>query len=93
MTTRVSYTAQTGPGREVALFVNEVQSVLAKGRRLKAKLDSMCSGDDWARIEAEIGGMAQGSGQTLWAIVATAMAQIDAAQVAELARLDQGIGA
>ena len=88
MTTRVAYNA-TGIGQQVSDFVNEVQSTLAKGRRLKAKLDSMTSGSDWPALEAEIGGMTAGTGQTLWTIIATAMGSIDSAAVAELARLDK----
>lgn len=85
MTTRIAYT-----GQQVSDFVNEVQTVLAKGRRLKAKLDSMSFGDDWAAIEGELGGMTPGDGQTLWTIISTAMGQIDSPQIAELARLDKG---
>lgn len=87
MTTRVAY-SNTGVGQQIADFVNEVQTTLAKGRRLKAKLDSMSWGNDWAAVEAETGAVA-GTGQTLWTLIATAMQQIDAPQVAELARLDK----
>lgn len=95
MTTRVAYNAQNGAGKEVADFVNAVAQVLARGRRLKAKLDSMSSGSDWVHVEAEVGGMVGGAtpqpnGQILWTLISTAMGQIDSAQVAELARLDQG---
>jgi hypothetical protein len=88
MTTRIAYTA-AGTGQQISDFVNDVQTVLAKGRRLKAKLDSMSYGNDWAAVEAEVGGMVAGTGQTLWTLIATAMGQIDSAQVAELARLDK----
>ena len=90
MTTRIAYTP-TGIGQQVSDFVNEVQTVLAKGRRLKAKLDSMVAGDPatYTALEAEIGGMVVGSGQTLWSVISTAVAQIDSPQVAELARLDK----
>lgn len=91
MSTRIAYNAQSGgAGREVAQFVNAVQDVLAKGRRLNVKLNSMSSGNTWTAVETEIGGMTAGTGQTLWTIISTAMTQIDSAQVAELARLDQG---
>ena len=88
MSTRVAY-GNTGVGQQVSDFVNDVQTVLAKGRRLKAKLDAMSYGDDWTAIETEVGGMTAGTGQTLWTLIATAMGQIDSAQVAELARLDK----
>lgn len=88
MTTRVAYSS-AGMGQQISDFVNEVQMTLAKGRRLKAKLDSMSSGSDWSAVEAEVGGMVAGTGQTLWTLIATAMQQIDAPQVAELARLDK----
>lgn len=88
MTTRIVY-AVTSTGQQVADFVNEVQTVLAKGRRLKAKLDSASSGSDWTSVESEVGGMVSGTGQTLWTIISTAMTQLDSAQVAELARLDR----
>lgn len=88
MSTRISY-GNTGTGQQVADFVNEVQTVLAKGRRLKAKLDSASSGSDWTGVETEVGGMQAGTGQTLWTILSTAVSQIDSGQVAELARLDK----
>ena len=88
MSTRIAY-SNTGTGQQVADFVNEIQTVLAKGRRLKAKLDCASYGSDWTGVESEVGGMTAGTGQTLWTIISTAMAQIDSAQVAELARLDK----
>jgi len=69
--------------------VNEVETVLAKGRRLMAKLNSASSGNDWTAVETEIGGMTAGTGQTLWTVLSTAMGAIDVAAVAELARLDK----
>lgn len=88
MSTRIAYNV-TGTGQQVADFVNDVESVLSKGRRLMAKLNSASSGSDWTAVEAKIGGMTAGTGQTLWTILATAMTQIDSAQIAELARLDK----
>ena len=88
MSTRIAYNV-SGTGQQVSTFVNDVLSVLAKGRRLKAKLDSASAGSDWAAVEAEVGGMSAGTGQMLWTIIATAVAQLDSAQIAELARLDQ----
>lgn len=90
MSTRIAYNSQNGPGKETAEFVSAVQLVLARGRRLKAKLDSMSSGSDWTAVETEVGGMVAGTGQTFWTLISTAMGSIDSAQVAELARLDQG---
>lgn len=86
MTTRIAY-SDSGIGQQISNFVNDVENVLAKGRRLKAKLDAMSFGDDWAAVEAETG--ATGNGQTLWTLISTAMQQIDSPQVAELARLDK----
>lgn len=88
MSTRIPY-SPTGTGQQVSDFVNEVQIVLAKGRRLKAKLDSASWGDDWTGVENEVGGMTAGTGQPLWSIISNAVAQIDSPQVAELARLDK----
>lgn len=93
MSTRVAY-SKTGVGQEISGFVNDVQTALARGRRLKAKLDSMSFGDDWTAVEAEVGGMVAGgtpqsNGQILWVLIATAMTKIDSPEVAELARLDQ----
>ena len=88
MSTRIAY-GNTGTGQQIADFVNEVETALAKGRRLKAKLDSASSGSDWTGVEAEVGGMTGGTGQTLWTIISTAMAQIDSPQISELARLDK----
>lgn len=88
MSTRIAY-GSTGTGQQIADFVNEVQTALAKGRRLKAKLDSASSGSDWAGVESEVGGMVPGTGQALWSILSTAVSQIDSAQIAELARLDK----
>ena len=90
MTTRILYNAQNGPGFELADYVATIQAALAKGRRLKAKLDSMSSGTDWAAVAAELGGgITVAQAQALWTIVSTAQTQIDSAQVAELSRLDQ----
>lgn len=88
MSTLIAY-GPNGTGQQISDFVNEVEITLAKGRRLLAKLNSMSSGSDWAAVEAEVGGMTAGTGQTLWTIIATAMGQIDSAAVAELARLDK----
>lgn len=88
MTTRVAYNG-SGTGNQIAEFVNAVEIALAKGRRLKAKLDSASSGSDWSAVEAEVGGMTPGTGQTLWTILSTAMTQLDSPQIAELSRLDK----
>lgn len=88
MSTRVAYNG-AGTGNQIADFVNAVEVALAKGRRLKAKLDSASSGADWTSVEAEVGGMVAGTGQTLWTIISTAMTQLDSAQIAELSRLDK----
>lgn len=90
MSTRVKFNSQNGIGKSVAEFVNEVQIMLAKGRRVQAQLNSISSGSDWTAVEAEIGGMTVGTGQTFWTILATAMGSLDSAAVGELARLDQG---
>lgn len=92
MTTRISYNAGTVEGKQVAEFVDAVQTVLAKGRRLNAQLNSMTYGTpaDYAHLEAEIGGMTAGQGQPLWYIISTSMSAIDCPQVAALAQLDQG---
>lgn len=88
MSTRIAYNG-SGTGNQIAQFVNAVEEALAKGRRLKAKLDSASSGNDWTAVEAEVGGMTAGTGQSLWSILSTAVAQIDSPQIAELARLDK----
>jgi len=88
MSTRIAY-GTTGTGQQIQGWVNEMMDVLAKGRRLKAKLDSASSGSDWIGVETEVGGMTGGTGQTLWTIISTAMAQIDSPQISELARLDK----
>lgn len=91
MTTRIAYNFQNGPGMRVADFVNEVQTALYKGRRIKAQLDSMQSGADWTSVAAELGGgISPTQAQNLWTIISNAMIQIDSGQIAELARLDQG---
>jgi hypothetical protein len=90
MTTRIAYNSSNGIGQKAAEFIQQVQETIAKGRRLKASLDAMSYGDDWDSIEAEVGGMAQGSGEAFWSIISTAMQSIDTAQVAELCRLDKG---
>jgi hypothetical protein len=88
MSTRIAYNSSNGVGKAAADFVAEVQAMLAKGRRLKAILDSASYGSDWAAIEAATGCTA-GQGQNFWTIVATAMQSLDSGAVAELARLDQ----
>ena len=88
-TTRIPYQSQTGPGFEVADYVNAVQIANAKGRRLLAKLNSMSSGADWAAVAAEIGGITAVQAQALWTIISTGQGQIDSAAIAEYARLDQ----
>lgn len=89
MSTRIAYNAANGTGQQIVDFVNEVQVALAKGRRLKARLDSASAGSDWTGVEAEVGGMQAGTGQALWSVLSTAVSQIDSAQIAELARLDK----
>jgi hypothetical protein len=92
VTTRIAYNAESASGQQVAEFVDSVMTALAKGRRLKAQLDSMNSGEggDSAAIEGEIGGMVAGRGADLWYIISTAMQTIDVGAIAELSRLDQG---
>lgn len=92
MSNRILYGAQSsGPGRELAEYVNAIFVAVSKGRRLKAKLDAMSFSSDWAAVAAEIGGgITAVQAQTLWTIFSTAQAQVDSAQIAELARLDQG---
>lgn len=90
MTTRISYNALNGPGLEVADYVDAIELALARGRRLKAKLDSMSAAGDFAAIVTEIGGgLTTQSAQDLWTIISTAQAQFDSPQIAELARLDR----
>jgi len=88
MSTRVAY-GNTGTGQQVATFINEVETTLALGRRLLAKLNSASSGADWTGVENEVGGMAPGTGQALWTMISNAMTQIDSPQIAELSRLDK----
>lgn len=88
MTTRITY-GSTGTGQQIQDYVSHVLETVAKGRRLMAKLNSASNGSDWPGVETEVGGMVGGTGQTLWTILATAQAQIDAAQTSELARLDK----
>jgi hypothetical protein len=92
MSTRIPYSATTPTGQQVAEFIDAVNDALARGRRLKAQLDSMVSGEasPYPSLEAEVGGMTAGHGDDLWGIVSNAVSQIDSAEIAELARLDQG---
>lgn len=89
-TTRIPYNPTSTTGKQIAEFLDSVNETLARGRRLMGQLNSMSSGNDWAALEAEIGGMTPGQGQTLWTILATAKDAIDSPQVAELSRVDQG---
>lgn len=88
--TRIPYQDQAGLGFEVADYVNAVEVALAKGRRLKPKLDAAQNGSDYASLAAELGGGATTqNAQDLWGIVSSAQAALDSAQIAELSRLDK----
>lgn len=88
--TRVKYNAASATGQQIAETIDAVNAALAKFRRLQLQINSMTAGNDWPALEAEVGGMTVGQGQTLWTILATAKDQLDSPQIAELARLDQG---
>ena len=96
MSSRILVDPNKAVAKELLEYIDSVQDTLARGRRLKAQLDSMASGSDWAQVATELGLPAPGGippntqAQDAWTIVSTAQAAIDAAAVAELARLDQG---
>lgn len=95
MTQEIAYDGALPVGADVRRFVNKVMDVLADGRRLKARLDSIAAGNDWVRLAEKLGlpnpgQVSDTQASDLWNIVSTAMSQIDAAQVRELSRLDQG---
>ena len=82
-------------GSMLSEFCSELLVLLQKGRRIKAILDSCQYGDpaDWAHVALELGLTGQTAAddaQAVSTIFSTAMAAIDVAEVAELARLDQG---
>lgn len=97
MSNRIIVNGSLAAGSSVLQFIGSMNDALSKGRRLKAQLDSMSSNSDWDQIATELGLPKPGDtspantlAQDAWTIISTALAQIDSAQVAELARLDQG---
>lgn len=92
MSIRIPYQDSNGIGREVAQYVDAVLDARERGRRLKAKLDSMVNGEasPYPSLEAEIGGMTAGQGDDLWAVISNAQAAVDVPAVSELSRLDKG---
>lgn len=97
MTQRIPYKqADSNLGKMVAQSVNDVMLALASARRTGKLLDATSSGSDWAALAGDLklvdlpGYTALAQAQDLWTIFSTAKNAIDVAQVAELARLDQG---
>lgn len=93
MSSRIIVDGNKAAGQLVLEYVDAVLDAREKGRRLKAALDSMSSGSDWAQIATELGLPAptvNTNAQDAWTIISTAQTAIDCPQVAELSRLDQG---
>ncbi len=95
MSSRILVDGNLALGQEVLEYIDAVQDVLAKGRRLKAQLDSASSGSDWHQVAIELGlpdpgQVSSTAAQDAWTIISTAQAAIDVPAVGELARLDQG---
>lgn len=90
MSTRLKYSQQTAFGQQVAEYIDELLAIRNKGRRIKAAFDSMAQGGSFTQIEAEVGGMTAGEGQTLYNLVIGAANLLEKPALDELARLDQG---
>jgi hypothetical protein len=95
MSSRILVDPNLTAAKQLLEYVDAVADAVAKGRRLKAQLDSMSSGSDWHQVAIELGlpdpgAVSSTAAQDAWTIISTAQAAIDVPQVRELARLDQG---
>ena len=93
MTTRIIYSQDTQVGKILAQAVNTQLEAVEKLRRVKALLEAAQEAtDDFAHAAEVGGGITIAEAQTLWTLVANAVAQVDvpASAVAQLANLDQG---
>lgn len=95
MSSRILVDPNLAAAKQLLEYVDAVADVLAKGRRLKAQLDSMSYGNDWPQVATELGlpnpaQVSSTAAQDAWTIISTAQAAIDVPAVRELARLDQG---
>jgi hypothetical protein len=95
MTSRILVNGDTAGGFRVLNFVDKVKEVIAEGNRLKASMDSMSFGSDWHQVAIELGlpdpaVVSSTAAQDTWAIISTAVTALNAPQIAELSRLDQG---
>jgi hypothetical protein len=95
MTSRILVDPNLAAAKQLLEYVDAVADAVAKGRRLKAQLDSMPTAMTGRRsrrssacpIPAQVSSTAA---QDAWTIISTAQAAIDVPAVRELARLDQG---
>jgi len=69
MSTRIAYDDTTAYGQMIAEFMETLVTAKNRAANLKAAIDSMASGGTFNRIEAEVGGMAAGTGETLYNIL------------------------
>lgn len=95
MSSRILVNGNLALGQQVLEYIDAVNDAVAKGRRLKAQLDSAQEGDDWPQVAIELGlpnpaTVSSSAAQDAWTILSTAQSAIDVPAVAELSRLDQG---
>lgn len=84
MSNRIIVDGSKAAGNSVLEFINTVNDSIAKGRRLKAQLDSMASGSDWDQVAVELGLPKPGDtnpantlAQDAWTVISTAIEALD----------------
>ncbi|MBK8508970.1 MAG: hypothetical protein IPL51_10065 [Candidatus Competibacteraceae bacterium] len=70
MSARIAYNETTAFGQQIAELMSALADAKNRALNLKASLDAMALGGTFAQIETEVGGMAAGTGETLYNILA-----------------------
>ncbi len=96
MSNRILVDLNKNCGKLLTQYVSAQVDALEKGRRIKKILDAAQYGApaDWQSVANELGLVgvnALADAQNTWTILSNAMAQIEAAQIGELGRLDQAV--
>lgn len=90
MSTRIEFDIHTPFGRAIAELTRTLVSARNQSTNLKASIDSMANGGSFAQVEAEIGGMAAGTGEALYNLLTDINQKLVSNTLDGIYRLHQG---
>lgn len=90
MSTRIDYDETTAFGQQIAEFMATLADAKNRSANLKAAFDAMAAGGSFAQIEAEVGGMKPGAGETLYNIATGINAKLSGNTFDDIWRLYRG---